>query len=337
LGTKKINLIAVQARTELADYRDHRAFHTKMASLMELAAKEADFSLPTLVSFPELVGMFLSFVPFFWDDLRDERLLEHAAMKIVMRNLPRLNDEERRTPEAAARRLLFVDTALEAEAMYVGTFSSLAREYGAYVAAGSIALPPIEREPSKGGRHVEDATKVYNTSYLFSPQGVCLRRVSKVHMTAGFEERVFDGAPKSQLLPVDTRLGRVGTLVCWDGFHETLVEHCDAMGVQILLKPSYNQHPWDAPWPFDPSIKEGENWLNTGCPSIIQGRENIRYGVNAMMVGAVFEDVAAEGLSSVAVNTGRPGASWEDGILAIAQRPDGEEVVAVTVEAPGRP
>lgn len=332
----KINLVAVQAKTELADYRDGETFHAKMASLMKAAARQVDIGLPTLVSYPELVGMFLSFAPFFWDDLEDEKSLEQAAMKIVMKNFAHLSEDDRRTPETAARKLMFIDTALEAERMYVYAFSSLAREYGVYVAAGSIALPRVEHEPSKGGRHLDDATKVYNTSYFFSPRGVCLRRVPKVYLVPGFEERVFDGAPRSELLPVETPLGRVGTLVCFDGFHETLVEHYDALGVDILLKPSYNQHPWDAPWPFDNSIKEGENWLNTGCPAIIQGRENIRFGVNAMMVGAVFEDMAAEGLSSVSLNTGRPGASWEEAVLAMASRPDGEEIVAATVEMPQR-
>ena len=33
----KANLIAVQARTELADYRSGEAFHAKMASLMQAA------------------------------------------------------------------------------------------------------------------------------------------------------------------------------------------------------------------------------------------------------------------------------------------------------------
>ncbi len=332
MSANKMNLVAVQAKTELADYRSGEAFYAKIASLMQTAARQADLSLPTLVSFPELIGMYLSFVPFFWDGLKDETSLEAAATQIVMRNLARLPDGQRTTPEAAARRLLFIETALEAERMYVDTFSSLAREFGVYLGAGSIALPPIESEPSKGGCHVADETKVYNTSYFFSPKGVCLRRVPKVYMTVGFEERVFDGAPRSELLPVETPLGRIGTLVCWDGFHETLVEHYDALGVDILLKPSYNQHLWDGPSAYDPAHSEGDNWLKTGCPSIIQGRENIRYGVNAMMVGAVFEDMLAEGLSSIAVNTGRVGASWEEGVLAIAQRPDAEEIVAATVE-----
>ena len=102
----KANLIAVQARTELADYRSGEAFHAKMASLMQAAAREADFALPTLVSYPELVGMFLSFVPVFWDDLEEEATLETAATKIVMKNFARLSEEDRKTPETAARRLL---------------------------------------------------------------------------------------------------------------------------------------------------------------------------------------------------------------------------------------
>jgi hypothetical protein len=52
-----------------------------------------------------------------------------------------------------------------------------------------------------------------------------------------------------------------------------------------------------------------------------------------MMVGAVFEDTAAEGLSSVAVNTGVPGAPWKDGVLAMAATPDAEEIVAAVVNS----
>ncbi len=179
----KVNLIAVQARTELRDYASADAFHAKMASLMQRAMREVDRDLPTLVSYPELVGMYLAFVPHFWDDLRDETNLEAAGTKIVMKNMDRLSDEDRRTPEAAFRRLAFIDHAVETERAYVETFSSLAREYGVYLAAGSIGLPPMEDEPSKGGRHIIDESKVYNTSYLFSPRGVCLRRVPKVNMT----------------------------------------------------------------------------------------------------------------------------------------------------------
>ncbi|MEX0800176.1 MAG: carbon-nitrogen hydrolase family protein [Dehalococcoidia bacterium] len=332
----KVNLVGVQAKTELGDYRTNEAFHARMASLMERAMREVDGGLPTLVSFPELVGMFLTFVPYYWDDLKDEPNLERASTKIVMKNMARLPEDQRATPEAAARRLMFIEHAVETERAYTDTFSTLAREYGAYVAAGSIALPPLEEEPSKGGRHVRDDTKVYNMSYLFSPKGVCLSRVPKVNMTAPFEARVFDSGPRSELVPVDTALGRVGTLVCWDGFHHSLVEHYDAQGIDILLQPSYNQYLWDGPCSYGTEGTEGETRLNTSCASMIQGRENIQYGIEAFMVGAVFEDMLAEGLTYVARNTGRAGASWEEGVIAMAEKPREEEIVVATVEVNGR-
>src|SRR3990172_4665366 len=225
----KVNLVAVQAKTELNDYRSNEAFHAKMASLMERAMREVDRDLPTLVSYPELVGLFLSFVPHYWDDLKDETNVEAAILKIVMKNIGRLSEEDRNTPETAARRLMFIEHAVETERAYVETFSWLAREYGAYVAAGSIALPPLEEEPGKGGRHVMDETKVYNMSYLFSPRGVCLNRVPKVNLTEPFEVRVFDGGLRSELVPVDTAVGRVGTLVFYNAFHETLGERYDSL------------------------------------------------------------------------------------------------------------
>ncbi len=53
----KVNLVAVQAKTQLNDYASAEAFQAKMASLMAEAMREVDGELPTLVSFPELVGM----------------------------------------------------------------------------------------------------------------------------------------------------------------------------------------------------------------------------------------------------------------------------------------
>jgi predicted amidohydrolase len=329
--SRKVNLVAVQARMEGEDYRDAKAFRAKIASLMAEVGKRVDVSLPTLVSFPELVGMYLSFVPRYWNEF-SSGTIDAGTRAVIAKYGDSLPEEHRTRARIMIRRLLYIDTAVEAEAAYVETFSSLAREYGCYVGAGSIALPPMEFEASKGGRHVADDSKLYNTAYLFSPRGVCLARTPKTQMTFGFEERMFDAAPASELVAVQTSLGKIGTLVCFDGFHETLVERYDAQGIEILLKPSYNQHSWCGPSTFEPAREEGENWLRYGCPSIIQGRENIRYGVNAMLVGGVFEDTYAEGLSSIAVNTGDPSASWKDGVLAIASKPDAEEIVAATIE-----
>src|SRR3989337_2362252 len=123
----KVNLVAVQAKTELNDYRSADAFLAKMASLMERAMREVDRDLPTLVSYPELVGLFLSFVPYYWDDLKDETNVEAAGMKIVVKNMAAMPEAYRTSPDAAARWLMFIQHAVETESGYVETFSTLAR------------------------------------------------------------------------------------------------------------------------------------------------------------------------------------------------------------------
>ena len=80
----KINLVAVQARPELADYASAHAFHTKMAALAQRAVAAVDRRHPTLLAFPEAIGLFLSFVPFHYDDVKDCRTLRQALLKVLV-------------------------------------------------------------------------------------------------------------------------------------------------------------------------------------------------------------------------------------------------------------
>jgi predicted amidohydrolase len=263
--------------------------------------------------------------------VKDCRTLTEVIMRVMPRNLlPFLGTALRY--RSFGLKTPFVHTALKAEKIYSDTFSALAREHGVYLLAGSIYTPPIEYEASRG-RHIA-AARVQNTAYLFSPKGLCLRRTPKLNFSPPLETRIgFRRGVRSDLVPVDTALGRIGVLVCYDGFFETLIEHYDGLGTQIIVKPSYLTVRWDAPWPFDSRLTEGEAWLRYGLPAMIQGRENILYGVNPMLVGKIL-GVEAEGLSSVSWNTGDPSTPGEKALLAVAARPDEETIVAATVEMP---
>ncbi len=329
----QVNLVAVQPKPVLEDYRSAEAFHAKMSALMERATSEVDTALPTLVSFPEGIGLFLSFAPFYWEQVRTCRTLGQVIMRVVPWNAASFLGTALRH-RSFGLKTVFLHTALGAEKIYRETFSDLARNHGVYVLGGSLFTPPIEYEVSRG-RHIV-APRVQNTAYLFSPKGVCLRRVPKLNFPPPMESRIgLRGGARSDLVPADTALGRIGILVCYDGFFETLIEHYDGLGAQIILKPSYNMHPWRAPWAHDRRLEEGEAWLRYGLPSMIQGRENVLYGVNPMLVGKIL-DLEAEGLSSISWNTGDPAMPGEKALLAVAGRPDQETIVAATVEMPER-
>ncbi len=240
----KVNLVAIQAKPVIADYASGEAFHQKMASLMERVGQEVDCSVPTLVAFPEGIGLPLAFVPQTYHQIGDARTIAQVLLRAIPRNLPRFTRALLKFRTSVIR-TVFLETALEAEEMYVSAFSSLAREYSVYLCAGCIYLPHIEEEAVRG-RHVVSKA-VYNLSYLFNPGGVCLRRTPKINLMPPTEPKFkFSPGKRIDVMPVDTRIGRLGTLICYDAFHRSLIERMDAAGVEILLNPSHNERRWNA-------------------------------------------------------------------------------------------
>lgn len=327
----KLNLVAIQAKPVMSDYASAEAFYQKMADLMARASREVDFSVPTLVTYPEGIGLPLAFVPQTYHQVGDARTIAQVLLRAVPQNLPRFSKAVLRF-RTALFRTVFLETALEAEDIYVSTFSTLAREYGVYLCAGCIYLPHIEDEAVKG-RHVVSKA-VYNQSYLFNPGGVCLRRTPKINLAPPTEPRFgFSPGHRTDIMPVDTRIGRLGTLVCYDAFHRSLIERVDAMGVETLLNPSHNERRWGVPAGFNESITVGEAWMQHGLPTMIQGREHLKYGVSAMLVGPVY-DVRSHGQSRICRNLGDLGGDPRKAILAEASV-DEEDVIYATVEVSG--
>lgn len=325
----RVNLVAVQVRAKLEDYASGEAFRSRMAGLMEQAAAKVDFSLPTVVVYPETVGLWLSFVPQVYHQIKDCTTIRHALVRGIPRNLPRFLGACWRFRTVGVR-TIFLETALESEAIYVETFSALARQYRCYLQAGTLYVPPIEDEPVKG-RHLL-GRQVYNTAYLFGPNGLLLQRVPKRNLAPPLEHKFgFTGGDKTDLTPIDTPLGRMGILVCYDGFHQSLVEYYDSLGVQIILNPSHSDRSWEQPTGFNNAITVGEAWERHGVASLIQGRLNLRYAVVAMMAGRVL-DLEGQGSSHIARNSGEVDAPAGRFLLAKASSHTGEEIVAATVD-----
>ena len=327
----KLNLVAVQAKPVMSDYASGDAFFRKMESLMKRASEEADFSLPTLVAFPEGIGLPLAFVPQTYHQFGDAQTIAQVFIRALPRNLPRFLRAFARF-RTSFFRTVFLETALESEEIYVSTFSRLAREYGVYLCAGCIYLPHIEEEAVRG-RHVVSKA-VYNQSYLFNPHGVCLRRTPKINLAPPTEPRFgFSPGHRWDVMPIDTHIGRLGTLVCYDAFHRSLIERMDAMAVEIVVNPSHNERRWDAPTGFNEAITVGEAWLQHGLPAMIQGREHLQYGLSPMLVGPVF-DVRSHGQSRICRNIGASPPDLRRSLLAEAPI-DEEAVICATVDVQG--
>jgi len=106
---------------------------------------------------------------------------------------------------------------------YVELLQNLARQYGLYVAAGTI--------PERG-----DDGKVYNRAYFFGPNGAYGIQ-PKLHMTR-FESEEWRVSEGSRLRIFETSFGRVAITVCYDVEFPEIARAAARLGVHVLIVPS---------------------------------------------------------------------------------------------------
>lgn len=110
--------------------------------------------------------------------------------------------------------------------------SDAAKQFGVYLHGGSWA----EKIPGD--------SRVYNTSFLFSPEGKLLTKYRKLHTfdivlpTGKAVKESEEVAPGDRIVTVKTELGVFGLAICYDLRFPELYRLMAAQGAQILFNPS---------------------------------------------------------------------------------------------------
>jgi len=283
---ERISIACVQAGVTLPDFYTEESFRGLTRRLMQDAAASMPAGVPRLVVFPEDYASGCLFVG------EEEAVAGSSSLRGAVANLVRRHFAgvmgQRLRHRVGWVRALALHRAADAARLYFDTFSSLAREYGAYVLGGSVLLPELD---TADGRLDPKGSDVYNVSYLFGPDGKVVGSQRKAFLIE------LEGAEGLDLCPgrvedlqvFDTELGRIAVAVCFDAFQEPVVQRFKEMDVDIFLQPSANPGPWND-W-------QQEDWLRGTWKAVVE--EGIAvYGVNPMLVGHLL-DVEFEGQSSI--------------------------------------
>jgi predicted amidohydrolase len=147
---------------------------------------------------------------------------------------------------------------------------------------------------------------VYNTSYTFAPDGSLAGATRKVNLVPTMEDALgLSPGDPGELAPVDTPFGKLGTLICYDGFDEAhtggeprfcrLAARHDALGCRVIAQPSANPWPWEERWIFaEPGETQlrREQWLNEGLFAQLRRDppRHVRYVVNPQLLGQVLDN-----------------------------------------------
>lgn len=325
-----INLVAVQAEMRLEHYESADRFREKILTLTEEAVMGLP-EAPTLVAFPEMIGFPLLLALDGFETTKDVSSVFEAAFGLARARWRELLTAAWRNRSFGIQ-TLYLWRAVPAYRAYHDAFAEAARTHKVTMVAGSSFLPQVEDE-AKRGLHIA-AKRIHNTAFTFAETGTVLGRTHKVYLNPGAETRAGLARGRlGDLYPVETSVGRVGVALCLDGFYSSVVERFDGLGAQVIVQPSANHAPWERAWLGDPTVREGEAWLRHGLSSRLQNRLNLRYGVNPMLVGELW-DLSARGRSSIVANRRFvPEAELHGypGLLALAETPDHEAFVRATV------
>ncbi|MBS7528054.1 carbon-nitrogen hydrolase family protein [Fusibacter paucivorans] len=126
--------------------------------------------------------------------------------------------------------LRFPDYAETAGGTSYQTMAEAAKRNGIYIIAGSMP----ERE----------GTKIYNTSFIFGPDGNCLGRHRKMHL---FDIDIQNGqyfmesetlTPGNDVTVVDTEFGKIGVALCYDVRFPELARLMTEQGAKLLIYPA---------------------------------------------------------------------------------------------------
>ena len=306
----KGNLLGVQPLVAARDYISAAALQSRLDRYMREAHNAGWVSERTVVVFPEHVGTWLVACGAPEAVFRAGAITE-AMRTLVLRSPLRfgaalLSGREADRAEAALFRI-------HAESMaqaYETVFSTLARDHGVTVVAGSIVLP---------GPSVVDGCltvgrgPLYNTCSVYGPNGQADSRLIRKVYPVTAELRFVCPAPLESLPTFETPAGRLGVMICADSWYPAPYDVLRTACATMLAVPSFGVgcNVWDRAWAgydgaptpddVDPAdvgrLTEGEAWRKYALAGRIS-KSGALCGVNVFLRGDLWD---AGGDSGVAI------------------------------------
>ncbi|MEM0220105.1 MAG: carbon-nitrogen hydrolase family protein, partial [Thermoproteota archaeon] len=270
---KEFRAIAVQVKCNARDYMTFENFRRKTASLFERIKSLVRKDAPNLVVFPEDYGTPLV-IASEKVNVENFRTLKEAMEKTIMRKLPYIFIKSFLL-RASLVRSIFLANSEEIFRNYVETFREMAIEYSTYVVAGSITIPRIEINNNEVKLLREN--KIFNTSLVFDPSGKIIGVQRKVHLIdiEGPKGLDISSGDLESIKVIETEFAKIGIAICFDAFHNDVVERLVKNDAEILIQPSANPEKWTS--------AQEEDWKK-GCWSMVQKYNELKYGINPMMV-----------------------------------------------------
>lgn len=296
---REARAVAVQPQWYVSDYLSRARFEAWMRAQLEMAKPHLAPDKPNLVVLTELNGLPLLLRGAFLASRAPT--LTAAIALALLKHLPSVLYLSAREKVGPVRGLHLALSARTAR-VYLGTCRDLAREYGVYLACGTAPLPHFA---VKDGNLVPLGGQVYNEAVLLAPDGALIGTADKVYLTSAEGKEGVDLSPGAlaDLRVFPTPAGDLGVATSLDAFKPDLIAHLERQGATVLLQPDANGAAWTAREQEPPSGRDQPlAWLDSAWAAV-HNSSALRYAVNPMVVGNLF-DVPFDGQSAIVARPG---------------------------------
>lgn len=159
--------------------------------------------------------------------------------------------------------------------------------YGAAAADNSIVLVASAFERRAPGLY-------HNTAVVFDSDGSIAGTYRKMHIPddPGFYEKFYFTPGDMGFNPIDTSLGRLGVLVCWDQWYPEAARLMAMRGAEMLIYPTAIG--WNPDDPADEKARQREAWIT------VQRGHAVANGLPVVSVNRVgFEEDKSQATSGI--------------------------------------
>lgn len=305
--TRSARLIAVGNRINVKAAATETSFVAELERIVGLAVPHLASDRPNLVVLGEVLGLPLALSGKRGAIPRRMRSSGVAISMLALSYARNMLYYRRVFPGISPIRSLLLALSDTMYRPFTETLSELAARHHIYLSASTIT-PHVycSTDPHKVARfgrkrlervYLPADPGVYNTGFLWGPEGNLLGTTDKVFITES-ERTTLDITPGDleQVRAYETEIGKVGIAISLDAFTPEYLRRLDDQGTRVVLQNDANDGVWAGPsktceW-------QPQEWLNSVLGSLQDEYPNLMYNVCPMQIGNFF-DILFDGQSTI--------------------------------------
>src|SRR5947208_8247122 len=245
--TRPARLIAVGNLISLQAAATEQSFATELERIVGMAVPHLATDRPNLVVLGEVLGLPLALAGKRGYLLRRMQTSNVAITMLALGYARRIFHYRHLYPGISSVRALLLSLSDLMYRPFTTTLSKLAARHQVYLSASSI-VPHVQCSNSQidisrfgrkrvGKVYLPDGPGVYNTAFLWGPDGELIGTTDKVFLTES-EQTTLDLTPGDlqQVRPFDAEMGKVGIAISLDAFTPEYLRALDHQGTRIVIQ-----------------------------------------------------------------------------------------------------